>query len=470
MYVIIGAGPSGLSLAYLLKKNGYDVTLIEKENEIGGCHKVKRVGGYFTEHGPRIYLNNYLTTISLLNDMKIDFNQLFTPYKFQLSNIGGQSLSHFTLKEMFLLTINYLLFSINKKHTRQITMAEFMDKNNFTNDAKDYVDRLCRLTDGAGSDRYTLYEFYELMNQNMLYTVYQPKIANDKGLFKLWRNKLEEIGVNILLNTKVDKLVLNDKETTIKSVITNKGEIKGDKFILALPPDNIIKILENSGDNRIRNSFGNFNDFQIWTEQTEYITYVPITFHWKKKIDLPKIYGFPKTSWGLAFIVLSDYMDMSNEPSKTLISSAITITNKKSEKTGKTADESNYGELLDEALRQLMISFPDLPKPDKIILSPGVKRIGNKWYSTDEAFVLTKNGYMDNRSKLINNLYNVGTQNGKSNYAFTSMESAVQNAVNLLQTEFGINYGIRNGWTVNQLLVFICVLLFYLIYLLKTYM
>ena len=184
---------------------------------------------------------------------------------------------------------------------------------------------------------------------------------------------------------------------------------------------------------------------------------MPITFHWKKKIDLPKIYGFPKTSWGLAFIVLSDYMDMSNEPIKTLISSAITITNKKSEKTGKTADESNYGELLDEALRQLMISFPDLPKPDKIILSPGVKRIGNKWYSTDEAFVLTKNGYMDNRSKLINNLYNVGTQNGKSNYAFTSMESAVQNAVNLLQTEFGINYGIRNGWTVNQLLIVLIV-------------
>ena len=35
-YTIIGAGPTGLSLAYILGINGYNIDLIEQSSQLGG--------------------------------------------------------------------------------------------------------------------------------------------------------------------------------------------------------------------------------------------------------------------------------------------------------------------------------------------------------------------------------------------------------------------------------------------------
>ena len=35
-YVIIGAGPTGLSLAHVLANNGYEVDIIERDSQLGG--------------------------------------------------------------------------------------------------------------------------------------------------------------------------------------------------------------------------------------------------------------------------------------------------------------------------------------------------------------------------------------------------------------------------------------------------
>ncbi len=59
-YIIIGGGPTGMTLAHLLSKYNKKVAIIEKEKELGGCHSVKRVDNLFSEHGPRIYFDNYL--------------------------------------------------------------------------------------------------------------------------------------------------------------------------------------------------------------------------------------------------------------------------------------------------------------------------------------------------------------------------------------------------------------------------
>ena len=80
-YIIIGGGPTGLTLALYLSKK-YKVVIIEKQNFLGGCHSVKRVNGLFSEHGPRIYLNNYLTFSELLkNELGTNFDDLFIKYK-----------------------------------------------------------------------------------------------------------------------------------------------------------------------------------------------------------------------------------------------------------------------------------------------------------------------------------------------------------------------------------------------------
>lgn len=66
---IIGGGISGLTIAYLLNKNGFEVKLFEKNTYPGGNIKTENINGFLIEHGP----NSTLETSPLLNQL---FNEL----------------------------------------------------------------------------------------------------------------------------------------------------------------------------------------------------------------------------------------------------------------------------------------------------------------------------------------------------------------------------------------------------------
>jgi hypothetical protein len=92
------------------------------------------------------------------------------------------------------------------------------------------------LTDGASSEKYSLNKFFQLINQQFLHTIYQPKVPNDNGMFKSWKQKLIKNNVEILLDTSVITLNGNiDKVDSIK-VSNNKNnniyEILSDKLFI----------------------------------------------------------------------------------------------------------------------------------------------------------------------------------------------------------------------------------------------
>lgn len=63
---IIGAGPGGLAAALLLQKQGYDVTLFEKDSRVGGRSKRITLGDYHFDMGP-----TFLMYIDLLKEVFI---------------------------------------------------------------------------------------------------------------------------------------------------------------------------------------------------------------------------------------------------------------------------------------------------------------------------------------------------------------------------------------------------------------
>ncbi len=63
--IIIGAGISGLTTAFLLKKAGLNVTVLEFQDEVGGTMKSKRINGFLVEFGP----NSALETTPLLKQI-----------------------------------------------------------------------------------------------------------------------------------------------------------------------------------------------------------------------------------------------------------------------------------------------------------------------------------------------------------------------------------------------------------------
>jgi hypothetical protein len=430
-YTIVGGGPSGITLAYTLSSIGKKCCLIDLNVNLGGCHRVTRsTEGLFTEHGPRIYSNSYVNTINLLKDMNLNFYDIFTPYNFTISNIQGESFKNFTLIELVKLSKEFLkIFFGLDKYSRNISVEKFMSNNGFTQKSLDYADRLCRLTDGAGSDRYSLYNFLQLVNQQYFYILYQPRKPNDTGLFKLIQNRLELNNVDIFLQTKV--LSINNLLNKVESIDCLNTQnntflnIKSKNFIFCIPPKSYLDLIKQNTE--IYSSYNNIDQFVI---NNTYINDIPIVFHWKSKLDLPKKWGFPSTEWGIAYVILSDYMDFEDPRSQTVISTCITKLNVKSSFMDKTPDECNEIELKNEVFRQLKISYPEIQNYDYAIIHPSVKRINDKWIETDTAYVTTyHNEYLKSNNQFYENLYFVGTHNGNSSYDFTSFESAVENAL-----------------------------------------
>jgi len=442
-YAIIGAGPTGLTIAYYLNKYGKKCILIDKNDDIGGCHRVNRVDNLFVEHGPRVYSDAYVNFRQLLKEWNYNFYDLFIKYDFQISNIGGKSIQRLNNKEITLFILEFIKLILGNYNSKFISVKDFLDKNKFSDNAKDYLDRVCRLTDGAGSDRTSLFQFLQLINQNSFYNLYQPSKPNDKLLFKIWKEKLNDIP--IYLNTLVSKINISNKdnEKFIDSITLkiNNGsfDLKAKKYIFCIPPkpyyDLVYPLLNYDENLKLKHIVNN----------NSYINDIPIIFHWNKKINLNKIWGLSESDWGIAFIVLSNYMNFEDNRSQTVISTCITRIDSISKYTNKTANQTNDKyQLVDEVFRQLKLSYPDLPPATYSILNPGVYRFNNQWIETDTAFVSTKfQEYINNNQflslKNINNLNYVGTHNGNSNYYFTTLESALQNALYFLNTDKNLN-------------------------------
>lgn len=431
-YVIVGGGPTGLTIALLLGKIEKKCLLIDDAVSLGGCNRVDRLemNDYFTEHSCRIVTSAYRNFETILKLLGTKFEDVYVPYNFSISTIGGRAFKDLNKRDLLMFVIEFVKLIFNPKNGYNISVGEFMSKNKMTEETVDYIDRVCRLTDGAGKERYTLYAVLQLVNQQGLYKIYQPKYPNDRELFRLWEDALGETkNVTIIKNRRVETLKIEDDNNAF--VVTDFKEVFETKnIVLCVSPKAIEKILNESN---LRNAFK--ENFDVFVKENSYIEDVGITFHWKEKLDLPKIYGFPKTDWRVGFIINSDYTIDIDKYTKTLISAVILDLDKKSMVTNKTANETESAvELMKETLRQIRLSYPNLPAPNISIINPRVYRDASGWKSLDSSYFMSnsKSKFIDFQSKEKRNLFAAGTLNGHSEYVFTSIESAVSNGISFV--------------------------------------
>lgn len=452
-FVVVGSGPSSLAFVQLISKFDLKILVIEREKSIGGCHRVKRKNGIFTEHGPRVYGGNYLMFQTLLKDMNLDFYKLFKKYNFSVTQLGDKNaFTTFTIKELGALTLETLYLFFNERYGEDVSVKDMMDKYNFTPQSVDIIDRICRLTDGADYTRYTLNQFLQLFNQNSFYNFYQPKEPNDTGMFAKWKKYLEIKGVEFILDSEVIKVDNN-------SVKTKEKSYEAKNIILAIPPKHLAKLLNSSPE--IENTFGRKEEVIRYLKDVSYIDYISITFQWEKDLKLKKIHGFPRSEWGVGYVVMSDYFDEYKD--KTLISAIVTIKDKPSKRLGFTADEIKDPNIISEEVLSQLREVYDLPDPDKIVISPNsiYDNDKNQWVNIDNAYMKTPgNRYLSSKGK--GNIYNIGTHNGNHSYAFTSLESAVCNGIHLAKEFYPkLNKKFYNRYpvTVKNVLVILLIVL-----------
>ncbi len=483
-YIIVGAGPSGLTCAYYLGITGKKVLLLDREASIGGCHRVFRIKensqdilnekGLFCEHGPRIIIDNYFSLKQILSDFNknsqkefcdIKFEDLYNLYDFSTNTSAKDLFAVLSAKEIFLLITAFLKFCVNEEWSRNTTVLEFCMDNKFSRKSKEYMDKVCRLSDGGTYATYTLYEFLQIFNQNFFYNVYQPKLPNDVGLFKIWENAL--------INTKNVTIKLNSEITYIGSNYVSVGDVtyQGKNFIFAIPPTPMLSLLQRGSFDT--NIFGDFKSLYEWSKPSTYLVYIPITFHWNKKLKLPNKHNLPESYYGIVHVVMSDYMDFNDSRSLTVIVCTVKSANTVSPRNNKTANQCTKGELISEVYEQLVENQPGLNEPPqfslmdpnvyKKVVRPTSKSIDNLnvvnkirgvevWDTKDTAYFFTKAGYVSNTSEKYNNFYWVGTHNGNSTYSFTSMESAMQNAIYLLNKLGVTKIALKEPFTMRKIL------------------
>jgi hypothetical protein len=352
-------------------------------------------------------------------------------------------------------TLGSSFMTLNDSY-KEITLMEYLSSHDFSNASIDILDRIGRLTDGGSADTYTLFSFLQILNQNFLYGIYQPRVPNDVGLFRIWEDALLKRGVVIMKNATIDQFIMDPATATATSTATatatstatasakvlgvavsdarseSKPIVCGcNNIILACPPQEVQRIL--SAHDELGAAFG--PDFERFQEETQYLPYISVIFHWSSKLEVPKIWGYPRTAWGVGNIVLSDYMDFNDPRSRTVISTVITMPDAPSDNVHLNVSANEISDkrgVMNEVFRQLRQVYPDLPEPDYQFLTQSAYDADQRrWVPFNHAFMTTTHGYVPNRSVLYENLYNCGVQNGNSSYSFTSMESSVANAIHL---------------------------------------
>ena len=70
--IIVGAGVSGIAAGVELKQRGYDVTLLDKNDYIGGRVRTFKKDGFVMERGASILPSKYANIVNRLRNMKLD--------------------------------------------------------------------------------------------------------------------------------------------------------------------------------------------------------------------------------------------------------------------------------------------------------------------------------------------------------------------------------------------------------------
>lgn len=379
--IIVGGGPAGLTLATYMPGK---IALLERHPVLGGCHRVSSKAA-FVEHGPRVYSGAYVNVQKVFHEIGLDWDDVFVPTDFSPENIDGKRWYQWlTVREIAWLTYEYLIFVFfNNQHGKNTSMKSYCSQKNFSQKSTQYIDTICRFSDGAGADRYSLWEFLSGFDQHIA-PFYVPRKPLD-WVFAHWHDVLTRKGVDVLKNTNVTKVWAG-------GVATATTTLEAKKVILCIPPVHADALLAKSG---MRNP-----EFSAFAKNTKYIPYWSVSFFGvQTKTETQK-----SAPWGIIAIrypfgVISAAATRFDVPGT----------------DGKTIKEMTDHEVAHEIRRQL-----GLPEDTRYAF------VSNTYH--DQSFVATAgSGYF--KAKLPSGIAVVGCHNGNSSYHFTSMESAVQNAL-----------------------------------------
>ena len=466
-YCIIGGGPVGLSLAYVLANNNYDVVLIERDSKLGGSWKNEWVDGlYFSENSPRVliytsYMKRFFNEIGLTSE---DFGKVYGSYPnmiikfiYFFYNIG------FKITDIFVFISEYLKYLIKNSN---ITVETWLKQTRFSDGAKRAIRIFCILICDR-SDNTNLQDFFGTIGpKDSGGRALQQFREPDKWHTLIYNHLVKMPNVRIYLNTEAVQLY--ERNGTITGIRCNtQGEvfdIPTYKTFLCTQSNNIIDVIE-SGSELVKNNWNSYEWLKNWCETTYYIGF-GFSLHFKEHVEFPYQWCWSCSGdWTVIILPVSHWLKTpSRDPEvKTVWSCCIVDMDSPSSATGKTANQSTRDEVITECLRQINSANP-IPEPYKITTNSQLRREGDVWMSGKTGFSRKTAGYLPIRGK-IDNLFALGSFTElKGNYVIATFGRSIEAVVRYLN-EYEPNLKGFHNPQINWRLVVIILITLIVIYL-----
>ncbi len=277
---IIGGGASGITAAYYLNKNGYDVTVFEKQAILGGHIRTLNKNVKVDDLDPDLILeagviefssefHNFLSLMEELN-VKLEpinvgssiFNKEGKRYLSRTAiakNLRGLlriieliKLGFIYLSASGLMLKTYLTKS-SKFHDQ--SMAHYVRNNSIKNSWLKLLTMYC----------YSIpYKWVNRVPAELALSAFSHYVEADwyrikGGVYSYIEKILEKFKCKVVLNAEIINITRSETGISIHIKGKNKGEGKGveveieqfDKIIFAVPPDQILKLLSDPTEKEV---------------------------------------------------------------------------------------------------------------------------------------------------------------------------------------------------------------------------
>jgi hypothetical protein len=417
-YIIYGGGPTGITLGLLLSKN-YKVAIIEKKETLGGTWRVEWKRGLFTEHSPKVTVNDSENFVKVMEEIGLDFDketEAVYPAREKMGIIDYvlKNMSILDIIRLIIVYIYYMLTDIAPDKT----VKEW--SKNFSEKGKKAIDTLSILVSDI-PEKVLMEEFVNSFQFNKLL-----KLKDPEKWTKYATTELEKRGVDIYFNLPI--ISLSIREGVIENKLEKGGKVKGDRHILTLPPLALYEVLSKS-DREIRGNWGNEEKvFDLL--KNSYYSSIGFQLHYNKKIDVPENFCWHCETGGVALSYNRSSFLGGQEG--TIISG--TIVDQRNIKLP-LETKSSSSKTLEESIKSVINNIINIlgKYPDNITINKVNQSDfeGNQKYnSEDTAFVRTKRGILKPKGKL-SGLYTVGSHNTKG---VSTINKAINNAKDFFDT------------------------------------
>lgn len=252
--VIVGAGMSGLTMAYHLEKFGYNIAIFEAGSAVGGRVRTDNVDGFQLDRGLHFFQSSYPEAAKVLeykslrlkniypgmliyHDEKFDllsnplikWTDIFTNFFGNFHDLSDRMKFMGLLAKLSAFSESYIL------NSKDIDAYTFIQQQGFS---KPFIEKVFRPFMGAIFCSKDMHVSSRLFCYVLKYFTISQLALPEKGIGSIPQNIVSQLkSTTIFLNTKV-------KEAHEDGVMLANGDyVQADRVVIATTPCDILKIL-----------------------------------------------------------------------------------------------------------------------------------------------------------------------------------------------------------------------------------